>query len=150
MNRLNWTNFNFFAALGAVITLLLLNAAPDTDSPYVEPIRSVSPDGTVTESFIFRSPQDGIAVTHSGALPMATWPPGVGLFSEAAIERGLVIVARVRNSEGAIVGFAVVFFVTQLFSWSSTMGVGVAVAPFAGAVATAAREAFSAGENARE
>jgi hypothetical protein len=107
MNRLNWTNFNFFAAIGAVATLLLLNAAPDTDSPYIEPIRSVSPDGTLTESFIFRSPEDGIAVTHSGDLPMAAWPPGIGLFSEAAIERGLVIIARVRNTEGAIVGFAV-------------------------------------------
>lgn len=99
--------FLVFAAIGALITLLVFANLPGYANPRIEPVTSEGPDDTVIESFFFRSPEDGIAVTHSGRLPLGIAPPGVVALSEPAIDRGFALILNIRDANGEIIGFGV-------------------------------------------
>ncbi len=58
------------------------------------------------ESFFLELPTDGIAVTHSGDVALGAGPPGVPLLSEDRIKDGLAMLAKIRNADGEVIGFA--------------------------------------------
>ncbi|MGH7806374.1 MAG: hypothetical protein ACREQJ_18640, partial [Candidatus Binatia bacterium] len=93
-------------AVGAVIAIGVLAAVPGRALPRVTPITTAAENGDVVESFFLESPKDGIAVTHSGKMPLGVFPPGAGRFEEPAIERGFALLAKVRNAGGEVVGIA--------------------------------------------
>jgi hypothetical protein len=99
--------FLVFTAAGALIALLVFANLPGYANPRIEPVTSEGPGGTVIESFFFRSPEDGIAVTHSGRLPLGIAPPGVVALSEPAIERGFALILNMHDANGDIIGFGV-------------------------------------------
>jgi hypothetical protein len=102
-----WRIFLGFAAAGAVIALLAFASLPGYSNPRIESVTSEGPDGTVLESFFFRSPEDGIAVTHSGRLPLGIAPPGVAALSDPAIERGFALLLNMHDANARIIGYAV-------------------------------------------
>ena len=93
-------------ALGAGLTLVGLAVLPDIENPAVAPITSRGENGALVESFFFTASQDVVAITHNGKLPLAAWPAGIPLFSEAAIDKGFALITRIRNAAGEIVGYA--------------------------------------------
>ncbi len=102
-----WKIFFGFAAAGALVALLAFANLPGYANPRIDPVRSEGPDGTVQESFFFRSPEDGIAVTHGGRLPLGIAPPGVAALSDPAIERGFALLLNMHDANARIIGFAV-------------------------------------------
>jgi len=104
---MSWRMFSVSAVAGAVIAVTVLASLPGYRNGRITPILAEGPDGTVVESFFFKSPDDGIALTHSGHLPVAIGPPGVIPLSEPAIDRGFALVLNVHDSHGEIIGFAV-------------------------------------------
>ncbi len=59
-----------------------------------------------TESFYIDMPADGIAVTGGEHAPLLRFPPGIPEFTEENISTGLVVVAKLRNLSGQVIGFA--------------------------------------------
>jgi hypothetical protein len=94
------------AVAGAVIALLVFANLPGYANPRTVPLMSEGAGGAATESFYFRSPEDGIAVTHAGRLPVVIAPPGVVALSEPAIDRGFALILNVHDANGEIIGFA--------------------------------------------
>jgi hypothetical protein len=95
-----------FTGAGVLFALAVFAWLPAYDNPRITPVTSADQDGTVTESFFFRSPEDGIAVTHSGRLPLGIAPPGVAALSEPAIDRGFAFIVNMHDANGAVIGFA--------------------------------------------
>jgi hypothetical protein len=52
-------------------------------------------------------PDDVVAVTHNGSNVINPRPVGIALFDEPALLSGLLLVAKIRNEKGEMVGFAV-------------------------------------------
>jgi len=102
-----WRRYFTGLIIGALVSLACLAALPGHDNPRIAPLETVRAGGQVEESFFFRSPGDGIAVTHGGSLPLAIGPPGVAPLSEPAIERGFALLVNLRNAQNELVGFAV-------------------------------------------
>src|SRR3970040_1948499 len=100
-----WKIFLVFAVAGALIVLFAFAQLPGYSNPPTEPISSEGLDGTVQESFFFRSPEDGIAVTHGGRLPRGIAPPGVVALSDPAIERGFALLLNMHDAKDRIIGF---------------------------------------------
>ena len=92
-------------AVGAVLAAGVLASVPGRGLPHVAPIVK-NEGGEIVESFFLESPRDGIAVTHSGKMPLGVFPPGAQRFSEPAIERGFALFAKVRNANGEVIGVA--------------------------------------------
>jgi hypothetical protein len=96
-----------FAAGGLVIVAgLVLN-------PFVKaarlatPITTLGASGHVVETFTIRAPEDIVAVTHNGSNIIDPRPSGIALFDEPALQSGLLLIAKIRNARGEIVGVAV-------------------------------------------
>ncbi|MBI1732037.1 MAG: hypothetical protein HYR49_04625 [Gammaproteobacteria bacterium] len=94
------------ALAGAAGTAVALFALPGFGTPRVDPVETVEADGSRTEIFHFSLPQDGIAVTHGGHVPLPAAPPGVPVFSKDALKRGFALLVRLRNAEGRVIGMA--------------------------------------------
>jgi len=93
-------------AVGAGLTLVGLAILPGIENPAVAPITTRGENGALIESFFFNGPQDVVAITHNGKLPLAASPPGITLFSEPAIDKGFALITQIRNAAGEIVGYA--------------------------------------------
>lgn len=102
-----WRIFLGFTGTGVLIALLVFANLPGYANPRIEPVTSQDPDGKGIESFFFRSPEDGIAVTHSGKLPLGIAPPGVAALSDPAIERGFALLLNMHDANARIIGYAV-------------------------------------------
>jgi hypothetical protein len=65
-------------------------------------------DGSIRETFSFHAPDDGIAATHDGhpSKPVKTFPAGIGLLNDPNLRSGFVLLAKARNRDGEVVGFA--------------------------------------------
>lgn len=59
----------------------------------------------ITETFHMVAPDDGIAITHSGDKPLPLYPAGIGTLSDDAIKTGFILVTRLRDKDGAVIGF---------------------------------------------
>ena len=56
------------------------------------------------ERFYWNTPEDLLAVTHGGRTMTAPVPPGIATLRGTSIENFVVVLAQVRNSDGALVG----------------------------------------------
>jgi hypothetical protein len=59
----------------------------------------------VTETFHMVSPDDGVAITHSGDKPLPLYPAGIGTLSDDNIKNGFILLTRLRDQNGTVVGF---------------------------------------------
>jgi len=62
--------------------------------------------GSATESFYIDLPADGIAITHGGDMALAPGPPGIALLQETQIKNGLALLAKLRDVNSVVIGFA--------------------------------------------
>lgn len=69
------------------------------------PISNVTPAGYVLETFHMDAPVDGIAATNSGDKPIPPYPTGVGVLSEDRISQGFVLLTKLRDQSGTVIGF---------------------------------------------
>jgi hypothetical protein len=74
--------------------------------PRVAPLVTTGSRGERLESFLIEAPGDGIAVTSGGKLALAPFPPAIALFTEPRIEKGLALLAKVRDGSGEVIGYA--------------------------------------------
>jgi hypothetical protein len=98
-------------AIGALLGALALFAAwpflpPVVESPRAEPVVAAGPKGERVESFVLEVPADAIAVTNGGRLALAPFPPGIALFTEPRIAKGLAVLGKVRDARGEVIGYA--------------------------------------------
>jgi hypothetical protein len=70
------------------------------------PLAPNGADGLVHETLYFRAPDDGVAATHDGRKPIRVFPPGITPLDDKALASAFVLVAKARNRDGEIVGFA--------------------------------------------
>ena len=70
------------------------------------PLVATSADGLKHETLYFHAPDDGIAATHDGRKPIRVFPPGITPLDDKALASAFVLVAKARNRDGEIVGFA--------------------------------------------
>lgn len=70
------------------------------------PLVSNGADGLTHETLFFRAPDDGIAATHDGRKPIRVFPAGIAPLDDEALASAFVLVAKARNRDGEIVGFA--------------------------------------------
>lgn len=70
------------------------------------PIAPNTADGLVHETLYFRAPDDGIAATHDGRKPIRVFPAGITPLDDKALASAFVLVAKARNQQGEVVGFA--------------------------------------------
>lgn len=100
-------------ATGAFATGALAVVAFALYHPVGEPARLAAPitttnsDGHRVETFVIEAPADILAVTHNGSNLIDPRPPGIPLLHEPALRSGLMLLAKVRNGNGEVVGFAV-------------------------------------------
>ena len=59
----------------------------------------------ISETFHMVAPDDGIAITHSGDKPLPLYPAGIGTLSDEKIKAGFILVTRLRDKDGTIIGF---------------------------------------------
>jgi hypothetical protein len=57
-----------------------------------------------TVNFFWRQPDDVIAVTHGGAVATPPMPPQIQSLADPLIRKQLVLVAKVRDEQGTVVG----------------------------------------------
>jgi len=62
--------------------------------------------GSRTESFFVKLPVDGLAMTHGGDVALASGPPGIATLQEPKISNGFALLAKVRDANDEVVGFA--------------------------------------------
>ena len=95
------------AFLVGVIGTLVVSAVNPFSKPTrtAAPILSQSPEGFTLETFQMEAPEDGIAVTHSGDKPMPPYPQGIGVLSDDRIKQGFVLLTKLRDKAGDIIGF---------------------------------------------
>ncbi|MBL8350788.1 MAG: hypothetical protein JNL87_10770 [Burkholderiaceae bacterium] len=70
------------------------------------PLVATGTDGLVHETLYFHAPEDGIAATHDGRKPIRVFPNGITPLDDKALASAFVLVAKARNRDGEIVGFA--------------------------------------------
>lgn len=70
------------------------------------PLVTTGTDGLVHETLYFHAPDDGIAATHDGRKPIRVFPDGIAALDDKALASAFVLVAKARNRDGEIVGFA--------------------------------------------
>lgn len=63
-------------------------------------------EGPRREVFHLEMPTDGLATTHNGRHILPTAPAGIAQLTEPAIASGLLLIAKLRNEQGEIVGTA--------------------------------------------
>ena len=100
------SSISFVVGALVVVAILIFN-------PFVKPARlapaitAADATGHVVEKFTIEAPGDIVTVTHNGSNIIDPRPAGIALFDEPALQSGLLLVAKIRNEKGEIVGFAV-------------------------------------------
>jgi hypothetical protein len=56
--------------------------------------------------FFLDVPGHEVALTHGGLVPMAPFPPGIATLSEPNVRGGLLLVTKLRDATGDVIGFA--------------------------------------------
>ncbi len=74
---------------------------------WAEPSKTIIEPGAdeIVESFYVHVPEDVIAISHRGDLPIAAVPPDIAKLEEANLENGVAILTKVRDAAGEIIGF---------------------------------------------
>ncbi len=79
--------------------------AGKTPAPPAGAARQEAAKETV-ESFFLTFPDDGVALTNDGSMFLKPFPEGIPRFEEPAIRTSMGILAKVRNRQGEVIGFA--------------------------------------------
>ncbi len=89
--------------MGTLLTTLGMNLATagDASTPTIKPTAA----GYTLEVFYMDAPEDGIAATNSGDKPIPPYPAGIGVFAEDRISQGFVLLTKLRDANGTVVGF---------------------------------------------
>jgi hypothetical protein len=101
-----WTATVLAGVAGIVGTLIV-----SVVNPFAKPVHAAAPisetsaDGTIHETFHMDAPTDGIAATNSGDKPIPPFPAGVGVLTEEHIAQGFILLTKLRNKEGTVIGF---------------------------------------------
>ena len=66
---------------------------------------ATAPLDTTHVTFMMFAPDDGIATTHSGDKPLPLYPPGIGSLSEPSINQGFILLTKLRDENGEVIGF---------------------------------------------
>ena len=94
--------------VGALVVLAILIFNPFVKAAKLTPaITTTDAAEHVVETFNIVMPDDVVAVTHNGSNIINPRPVGIALFDEPALQSGLLLVAKIRNEQKEIVGFAV-------------------------------------------
>lgn len=93
-------------AIGILVAIVAAYFSSPPEHLRVEPIVSERSTGERVESFFVEVPTDGIAVSNSGRMLLAPFPPGIPLFSEERIRNSLAVLCKVRDANGELVGYA--------------------------------------------
>ena len=64
-----------------------------------------APVDTTHVTFQMFAPEDGLAVTHSGDKPLPLYPAGIGALSDPSINQGFVLLTKLRDENGEVIGF---------------------------------------------
>lgn len=89
-----------------VLSLLAVLAAGCSKSAEDSTIsQTYAPPDTTHVTFMMFAPDDGIATTHSGHKPLPLYPPGIGALSDAKINQGFVLLTKLRDENGDVIGF---------------------------------------------
>jgi hypothetical protein len=94
--------------VGAAGMLVLSFSNPFASRSATAAITETGADGYVLETFYARAPEDGIAATHDGDpnKPVQAFPQGIPHLNDEHIANGFVLLNKVRNKDGVVVGFA--------------------------------------------
>ena len=97
---------SFFVGVLVVLAILILN--PFVKAAKLTPAMTTTDAAEhVVETFNIVMPDDVVAVTHNGSNIINPRPVGIALFAEPALQSGLLLVAKIRNQQKDVVGFAV-------------------------------------------
>ena len=92
--------------VGVIGTLLVSVMNPfNKVSRSAAPLTSESAEGFTLETFQMEAPKDGIAITHSGDKPLPLYPPGIGALVHDHIKQGFVLLTKLRDKNGTVIGF---------------------------------------------
>jgi hypothetical protein len=91
-----------FAVLGVLLASKMRSSGDETRSAESA---STAPMTEVTETFHMVAPDDGIATTHSGDKPLPLYPPGIGALSDERIKQGFILLTKLRDESGNVIGF---------------------------------------------
>ena len=87
-----------------LVTLSIGCSKTSEDSSSSGNASTVPPD-TTHVTFQMFAPEDGIATTHSGDKPLPLYPPGIGALSDAKINQGFILLTKLRDENGEVIGF---------------------------------------------
>jgi hypothetical protein len=99
----NWSTAGIGLIVGAAIGWLVAGAMGDNAGG------TPPPAGTpkqVVESFFLEFPGDVVALTHGGQMFLPTFPGDISRLDEPALNTSMGTLAKVRDTQGNIVGFA--------------------------------------------
>src|SRR5262245_28268954 len=92
------------AVVGAVMTTTLRNSDDERKAEASHTTEASA--GAVTEvTFHMVAPDDGLATTHSGDKPLPLYPAGIGVLSDPAISQGFILLTKLRDATGTVIGF---------------------------------------------
>ncbi len=94
-------------AITWIASLTILGMALSCSKPAEEQTTSntTPPADTTHVTFMMFAPDDGIATTHSGDKPLPLYPPGIGALSDAKINQGFILLTKLRDENGEVIGF---------------------------------------------
>jgi hypothetical protein len=91
------------AVLGAVLSGALRDSRVGKETTSAA---KGAPAGEVTEvTFHMVAPDDGLATTHSGDKPLPLYPAGIGVLSDPNINQGFILLTKLRDDAGNVIGF---------------------------------------------
>ncbi len=94
------------AVISAVVGALATTALRKSDDVKPEVVAANAPAmESVEVTFHMDAPQDGIAITHAGDKPLPLYPAGIGTLSDPSINQGFVLLTKLRDASGAVIGF---------------------------------------------
>ena len=94
------------STIGIIGFMLLILANPLLLQAQAEPVADASNGAETVESFFLEWPEDAVCITHNGKVFLAPYPTTIPLFTEPNIKNSLAVVAKIRDAEGTIIGFA--------------------------------------------
>jgi hypothetical protein len=91
------------AIAGALAVSMTRESRQKSDS--AASVATESAPAPTQETFHMVAPDDGIATTHSGDKPLPLYPPGIGMLSDDKINQGFILLTKLRDPSGTVIGF---------------------------------------------
>jgi len=91
--------------IGWFSLVAMLTAACSKSADESATSKTTAPADTTHVTFMMFAPDDGIATTHSGDKPLPLYPPGIGALSDAKINQGFILLTKLRDENGEVIGF---------------------------------------------